>query len=1185
VKNLTTAIAQGCAAIAAALGALALIGWGSGYLPLSSFGPERIPMAPGTALLLALLGTAVFFCARKPVSPIAHRVGMAVATGSALIGLLLFVLFNAGVHSHLDHLGLAIDGMGPEPGFGHMSPVVALCFVLAGASLAATLIAPLKPPAWAMAGFWLAGAAVLVGIIFLLAYLFGMPLVYRGALILPALPSSSALTALGLALVALAAPRAWAHDRQIDTATLRASLKLVLVFALMAVGLVGAGSIHFRSYAAEQRAQVESRLSAIAQLKAEELVIWRRDHLRDASLLRGNATFAELVRRAYASERDAQAWTQLRAWLEQIQQAYAYEGTYLLDLRGRARISVPGKFAAANESESVQRVLRTGEVTLEDLHRDEPGGAPHLTLLVPVADETQAGRILGVAMLQIDPEKYLYPLIDRRTASGRTAETLLVRREGNEVVFLNELRFYKNSAVSLRYPLARTDLPAVKAALGYQGIVEGTDYRGAPVIAAVRAVPGTPWHLVARIDPAEFMEPIENSLWLTAILVGALLLASGVSVGLLWRHQRARHYAERSRAAELVAAGAERYRAIAQSAPDAIITANSAGAIAGWNAAAERIFGYGEAEALGRPLTFIIPEPERARHAAGFARVLSGGERHVIGATVELYGLKRSGAEFPLELSLSAWQTPEGQYFTGIVRDISERKRAEQALARQKDLYNMLSQTNQTIVRMTRREELFPAVCRTAVEYGHFRFAWIGMLGQEKRELTPVAHCGEEAAYVQQVRVSVDASDPAGRGPAGEAFRTGKRCISNDFLNDPAGAPWHVAAQQAGVKALAAYPLRVRGRAVGVMLLAASEPGFYTEDLLPSLDEMALDVSFALDNFERQAETLRIAEALRESEARFRNLVERTPVGIAIVDREKVLYGNPRAAEIMGYAQADFQGLSFKDWIKDSDWPRVEGEVEQLISGEISTARAEFTVRRRDGAEVMIGAQRIRIVHEGQPAVLSVMQDISEKKRTEEQIQRYMCELEAAFMGTVSVVMRLSELRDPYTAGHERRVAGIATAIGGALGLDAHRLEGLKVAGYLHDVGKMIVPAEILSKPGKLTALEYELIKLHAQAGYDALKEVPVAWPVAQVALQHHERMDGSGYPLGLKRDEILLEARIIAVADVVEAMSSHRPYRSALGLGQALAEIERGRGTAYDPEVADACLRLFRDQHYAIPV
>jgi HD-GYP domain-containing protein (c-di-GMP phosphodiesterase class II) len=187
-------------------------------------------------------------------------------------------------------------------------------------------------------------------------------------------------------------------------------------------------------------------------------------------------------------------------------------------------------------------------------------------------------------------------------------------------------------------------------------------------------------------------------------------------------------------------------------------------------------------------------------------------------------------------------------------------------------------------------------------------------------------------------------------------------------------------------------------------------------------------------------------------------------------------------------------------------------------------------------------------------------------------------------MNTVEVATIISEMRDPYTAKHERRSSLLAGAIGAELGFDEVRQEGLRVAGALHDIGMISIPSEILSKPGKISRIEMELIKAHAQAGYDVLSRMEWPWPVAEVAIQHHERMDGSGYPNGLTGNQIIPEARIMAVADVVEAMSSHRPYRAALGIDRTLAEIESGSGTLYDTDVVNACLRLFREKNYQFP-
>lgn len=183
-------------------------------------------------------------------------------------------------------------------------------------------------------------------------------------------------------------------------------------------------------------------------------------------------------------------------------------------------------------------------------------------------------------------------------------------------------------------------------------------------------------------------------------------------------------------------------------------------------------------------------------------------------------------------------------------------------------------------------------------------------------------------------------------------------------------------------------------------------------------------------------------------------------------------------------------------------------------------------------------------------------------------------------LGTIIQAMGSTlETRDPYTAGHQRRVADLARAMAGEMGLSYDQIEAARTAATIHDIGKIAVPAEILSKPGRLTAIEYELIKMHAKVGYDIVKHIDFPWPIAQIILQHHERLDGSGYPAGLCGEHILIEARIIGVADTVEAMATHRPYRPAIGLEGALREIALGKGILYDAQAAEACLRVFEQQ------
>jgi putative nucleotidyltransferase with HDIG domain len=207
-----------------------------------------------------------------------------------------------------------------------------------------------------------------------------------------------------------------------------------------------------------------------------------------------------------------------------------------------------------------------------------------------------------------------------------------------------------------------------------------------------------------------------------------------------------------------------------------------------------------------------------------------------------------------------------------------------------------------------------------------------------------------------------------------------------------------------------------------------------------------------------------------------------------------------------------------------------------------------------------------------------------ERDRVLEQNKQHLTQMLDNLEDTVKAIAKIVEMRDPYTAGHQLRVAALAAAIARQMGLPDAQVHAIHLAGVLHDLGKIQIPAEILSKPSRLNTMEYSLIQFHPQAGYDILQGIKFPWPIAQMVLQHHERLDGSGYPQRLKSDAILLEARILAVSDVVEAISSHRPYRPALGIEAALAEIEQASGSQFDPAVVAACIKVVSDHGMKLP-
>jgi putative nucleotidyltransferase with HDIG domain len=336
--------------------------------------------------------------------------------------------------------------------------------------------------------------------------------------------------------------------------------------------------------------------------------------------------------------------------------------------------------------------------------------------------------------------------------------------------------------------------------------------------------------------------------------------------------------------------------------------------------------------------------------------------------------------------------------------------------------------------------------------------------------------------------------------------------------------------------------------------------------------------------FDEERQELRLLEAVGFSDevlARFRqDLVFRLGEERGLVG----LVGQTQEPLIVVDTMSDPRWITLDKTIRSALLAPVVYEGRLLgVANFLSTKVGAFN--DEDAKDVMILANHMAVTIENARLFEQAQQEIAERVQAEKDLKRSLEKLQKALEGTIHALAATTEMRDPYTAGHQRRVAELAGAIAEEMGLPKDKIEGIRMAGLIHDVGKISVPAEILSKPSKLNEMEMDLIKAHSQIGYDILKEIDFPWAVAKIVLQHHERMDGSGYPQGLKGDEILLEARILAVADVVEAMASHRPYRPALGIDAALSEIEKNRGRLYDPEIVAACLRLFREKGFTLEV
>jgi PAS domain S-box-containing protein len=331
----------------------------------------------------------------------------------------------------------------------------------------------------------------------------------------------------------------------------------------------------------------------------------------------------------------------------------------------------------------------------------------------------------------------------------------------------------------------------------------------------------------------------------------------------------------------------------------------------------------------------------------------------------------------------------------------------------------------------------------------------------------------------------------------------------------------------------------------------------------------------------------RQAEAeLRGSEEKYRFLVEHSLQGMAVAQGTppRLVFANRALGQMVGYTVEELVSLSAEQ-VTDLIHPQDRGfffqRYQDRLQGKLAPPGYQFRAIRKDGSVCWLELHAGGIDYAGQPAVQAVFVDVSDRKQAEDDLRDSYERVRATLVGTVHALTAAVEKRDPYTAGHQRRVAELAVAIAGQMRLPEDQIDAIHIAGLIHDIGKIYIPAEILSKPSQLDETEWMMMQTHPQAGYDVLSAVDFPWPVAETVLQHHERIDGSGYPRGLSGKDIIMEARIMSVADVVEAMASYRPYRPAFSMEKALDEILQNRGILYDGEAVDAMREVLTDDGY----
>ncbi|MDP3912894.1 MAG: PAS domain S-box protein [Bacteroidota bacterium] len=927
----------------------------------------------------------------------------------------------------------------------------------------------------------------------------------------------------------------------------------VILGLIISVLLILGGYFYYSHSYRQLRTEKENDLKAIAELKIDQLVQWNKERTANAKVISLSPLFSNGVEKWLLDKRNKKNELNIKERLSLAQKEYGYESIILASTKGDILLSIGLKSEIFDDitTEKIIESARKDQITFTDFYSCNKHNKIHYDIIAPIKNERNI--IIANLLFRIEPSKYLYPLIQKWPTPSKTAETLLFKKDGDSVLYLNELRHQENTALKLRFPLTRKDLPAVQAVLGKTGFFYGKDYRGADVLAYLSPVPGTDWYMSSKIDSSEILSELKFRGIAVALFVMMLLIA--LSIGIAWIYQ----YSQKNIYQNLWQVQ-EEFQATLYSIGDAVISTDKKEKIKYLNPVAEQLTGWKMAEAIGEKLekvfriineetrntgenpvervlregvivglanhTLLIAKDGTERPIADSGAPIKDEEGEIIGVVLvfrdqteerlqqNLLNARLSLFEFAAShtlneiltktldevevltnskigfyhfilpdqetLHLQAWSTrtekeyckavgkglhyklseagvwtdcvhqkkpvihndyaslphkkgmPEGHslltrelvvpiirndqivavlgvgnkpgdytdkdveavaFIADVAWEIAQKKIKEEEIYRLTQLYAMLSQTNQAIVRMKGKEELFREVCRVAKNFGEFQLAWIGQYNSEKNQVEPFAWEGEENGFIQN-ELNDAPEEMRNLMPCFRAYNENRIVVANDVAVDPNCDYYREAALKRNFKSLAATPIHLLNHVIGVFVLYSSEANFFGEKEVKLLEEVGIDISFALDTYDKEGKRLIADELLMkserqliESEEKFRNLFENHSAVKLLIDPENqnIVEANKAAALFYGWPVEELERMKISQ-LNVLSPDEIRREMEKALNRQ--RISFEFKHRKANGSiiDVEIYTSPINI---GEKVYLhSIIHDITEKKLTEKELQK-----------------------------------------------------------------------------------------------------------------------------------------------------------------------------------------------------
>jgi len=632
---------------------------------------------------------------------------------------------------------------------------------------------------------------------------------------------------------------------------------------------------------------------------------------------------------------------------------------------------------------------------------------------------------------------------------------------------------------------------------------------------------------------------------------------------------------ERKQAEEELKDSEEYLKILFDYAPDAYYINDLKGNFIDGNKAAERLIGYKREELIGK--SFLKLKLLSLADIPKAAKLLVKNLRGQPTGSDEFVLNRKDNSKVTVEISTHPVKIKGKTLVLGIARDITERKQAEERIKHLNLVLRAIRDINQLIFKEKNRERLLKGICNSLIKTRGYYHSRIVLLDEE-RKINTYTEEGLGEDFLPLVKLL----------KKGEMTPCGRLALKQEevvIIKDPASAcpdcPLVQACSDRG--SVMTCRLEHGGKVYGIMSVSIPVHFVTDKEEQALFKDVAEDIAFSIHNIELSERRNQAEENMKNIKDELQMIMDSVPAMIFYKDTEgRILRVNKALADTFQLPIKDIVGKTTEELFPEEQAENMRKDDQEVIISGKPKRNIIQPYTTPDGIRWLITDKIPYRDKKGKvTGVIGLAKDITTQRKSEEELKQSYQRFKKSLEASINTMSKIVEVKDPYTAGHQQRVSQLTKAIAKELNLSSDKVEGIRVASLIHDIGKISVPTEILSKSITLSDIEFSLIKEHSQIGYDILKAIDFSYPVVQIVLQHHERLDGSGYPQGLKGDKIILEARIIGVADVVEAMSSFRPYRPALGIDAALEEISKNKGTLYDPEVVDVCLKLFKEKGF----